>query len=1003
MADRSIKVDFKADISDLDSKMKQAGKAVQGLADSGKGISKGLNEATVSAAEMAAAHDKVGSTFLKVGAVGVASMAGIVKSSMSFEQAMSSVQAATLASAEEMDLLHDAALQAGKDTAYSATEAAAGIEELAKAGVSTADILDGGLNGALSLAAAGGIEVGEAAEAAASAMTQFSLSGSDVGHVADLLAAGAGKAQGGVREMSYALNQAGLVASGAGLSIEETVGALSAFASAGLLGSDAGTSFRSMLQHLQNPSKESARLMEQLGISLYDANGNIVGMANLAGQLQTALGGMTSAERDAAMATIFGSDAVRAANVLYQQGEQGIREWTAAVDETGYAQQQAAARMDNLAGAWEEFTGSLETLGIVAGEAVLPALTAIVNGATGVLDAFLSLPAPVTGAVMVLGSTALAAVGAVGAFMKITTAIAETRAAFETLRASEGIIGSLAGKIADLGAAAGSKSLGALKTAFGALASPIGIAATAVVGFGAALYGMYKDYAEQTEQAISSLADSFDELTGAATDATYVEVSKQALSITEEYSHVLDDVAGKLERQGKSAEEIQKLVGSQEDLVLAIMGNADAIERVNRNLETSTALYNEELSWANLIKGAYEQQSAQYAEASERAKENAQAVELAGDAAETAAQQTTGAVDPEQLLAKAFYESASAADESTSANETASDSLDKTGDAAQTATDALQTYISALHEASEAYMSTVEAEWKYQDALAAATNLVNTQEYAEASLEAQQRMREEATHALVRAGFAHIDAMQREGASADQLAAAHVGLTEDVIAAGMAMGLSADEAVAYASDLKLIPSHVKTAAEFDKWKAEGAASTYAQKIRDVPRVWTSHLYATTDQAKVDGYRNSINGIPVSKTTTIQTVYREVHQIESVGGVVSGVSNRGGIPFASGGYTGDGGKFEPAGIVHKGEYVIPADRVRQFGRAFLDQLVAGSGPGYQAGGYVEAVSSPTWSPPRPVFSLEGMAITGKLDVGGQLVDLIDGRIVRADRLAAAARR
>ncbi|MGH2165501.1 phage tail tape measure protein, partial [Enterococcus faecalis] len=75
-------------------------------------------------------------------------------------------------------------------------EAAGAIDELAKAGISTKDILGGGLKGALSLAAAGQMEVGDAAEIAATAMTQFGLKGSDVGHVADLLAAGAGKAQG---------------------------------------------------------------------------------------------------------------------------------------------------------------------------------------------------------------------------------------------------------------------------------------------------------------------------------------------------------------------------------------------------------------------------------------------------------------------------------------------------------------------------------------------------------------------------------------------------------------------------------------------------------------------------------------------------------------------------------------------------------------------------------------------------------------------------------------
>jgi TP901 family phage tail tape measure protein len=217
-------------------------------------------------------------------------------------------------------MLRKAALQAGKDTAYSATEAGKGIEELSKAGISTADILGGGLKGALSLAAAGQLDVGEAAETAATAMTQFNLKGNQVGHVADLLAAGAGKAQGSVHDMGYALKAGGLVASQMGLSIEDTTGALAAFASAGLIGSDSGTSFKSMLQALQNPSSKSAKVMKELGLNVYDAQGQFVGLTQLAGQLQARMQGLTQAQRDQAMAQIFGSDGIRAATVLYKQG-----------------------------------------------------------------------------------------------------------------------------------------------------------------------------------------------------------------------------------------------------------------------------------------------------------------------------------------------------------------------------------------------------------------------------------------------------------------------------------------------------------------------------------------------------------------------------------------------------------------------------------------------------------------------------------------------------------
>ena len=117
-------------------------------------------------------------------------------------------------------------------------------------------------------------------------MAQFKLDGDQAAHVADLLAAGAGKAQGDVSDMVLALKQAGTVSAQTGLSLEETVGALAALAEQSLLGSDAGTSFKTMLAALTPNSKKAAEAMEAYNIHAFDAQGNFVGMTALAGQLQ---------------------------------------------------------------------------------------------------------------------------------------------------------------------------------------------------------------------------------------------------------------------------------------------------------------------------------------------------------------------------------------------------------------------------------------------------------------------------------------------------------------------------------------------------------------------------------------------------------------------------------------------------------------------------------------------------------------------------------------------
>ncbi|WP_165909182.1 MULTISPECIES: phage tail tape measure protein [unclassified Rathayibacter] len=332
-----------------------------------------------------------------ISAVGLAAGAGIavaVTKFAEFDQQMSFVQAATHETAGNMDLLRQAAVDAGASTVYSATEAGGAIEELAKAGISTTDVLAGGLSGSLDLAAAGGLEVADAATIAATALTQFGLAGSDIPHVADLLAAGAGKAQGSVEDLGAALNQSGLVADQTGLTIEETTGTLAAFAAAGLTGSDAGTSFKTMLQALTPTSGEAKEKMDELGISAYDAQGNFIGMEKFAGVLANSLSGLSVEQQNAAMKTIFGADAVRAASVVFENGAEGIGTWIDAVDDSGYAADTAAQRLDNLMGDLEGLGGAFDSVMIGIGESADGGLRTIVQMATGIVQAFTNLSTP---------------------------------------------------------------------------------------------------------------------------------------------------------------------------------------------------------------------------------------------------------------------------------------------------------------------------------------------------------------------------------------------------------------------------------------------------------------------------------------------------------------------------------------------------------------------------------------------------------------------------------
>ena len=369
------------------------------------GMAKVSGESQKAATTMEAAGGKSKLITTGIAAAGVAATAlgaAAVKMAADFDASMSTVQANTGASADEMNQLRQAAIDAGADTIYSATESADAINELGKAGLSTSDILSGGLSGALNLAASDGMAVGDAAELMATTLKQFNLTGAESTQVADALAAGAGKAVGSAHDLGLALNQAGLVSNSMGISMQETTGTLAAFANAGMIGSDAGTSLKTMLQRLASPTDKAQSLMDELGINVYDANGEFIGLAGVAGQLQQGLSGMSQEQRNAALNTIFGADAVRAANVLYKEGESGIADWTDAVSESGFAAEQAAAKNNNLKGDLENLSGSFESLMISLGEGGQGPLRSLVQTLDTLVDAFSQLPAPVQQSIVLL-------------------------------------------------------------------------------------------------------------------------------------------------------------------------------------------------------------------------------------------------------------------------------------------------------------------------------------------------------------------------------------------------------------------------------------------------------------------------------------------------------------------------------------------------------------------------------------------------------------------------
>ena len=336
--------------------------------------------------------EPVGSAMKLVGAGALAAGVASVKMAGDYEQGLNIFKSVSGATAQQMAMVAAKARELGQDASLpgvSARDAANAMTELSKAGLSVNDTLAAS-KGVMSLAKAGQIDVADAATIAAQALNAFKLKGSDAGKVADVLANGANASATDIRGLSLGLQQSAAVASQFGVSLEDTVTTLGLFANRGMQGSDAGTSLKTMLISLANPSKKAANLMHQLGINAYDASGKFVGMRQLAQNLQNGLKGLSEEQKQQALATIFGTDAFRAAAFLADSAGKSYDDMSKAVGRSGAAMDLAKAQNSGFNGALDNLKSTLETVGTDIGMKLLPPLTKIIKelANSGVIEAF---------------------------------------------------------------------------------------------------------------------------------------------------------------------------------------------------------------------------------------------------------------------------------------------------------------------------------------------------------------------------------------------------------------------------------------------------------------------------------------------------------------------------------------------------------------------------------------------------------------------------------------
>lgn len=418
-----------------------------------------------------------------MGALGIAKgISESVQLEATFSKTMAQIAASTGAPKAEMAKLNDLAMQLGAQTSFSASDASGAMLELAKAGISTSDIMGGALKGTLTLAAAGSTDLGTASTIASNAMNTFGLKGGDMASIAAALAGGANASSASVESLGQALQQVGPGATNAGLTLQETVGVLSAFDAAGIKGSDAGTSLKTMLTNLVPATTTATKAFQAYGLMQYDSvnamksmrelglkpasksfedvrnamskylveqgvakegtaalakatddmmtstgamhsafvntDGSFKDITQTSEILKNKLGGLSESQRQTALTQIFGSDASRAATVLMKEGAAGIGKYVKATKDQDAAQKMAKANMSGTSGALERMRGSIETAGLSLGKFLAPMVVLIAGLVGGAATKFASL----TGFLSDHKGVAIALAAVIGALTVVTMA-----------------------------------------------------------------------------------------------------------------------------------------------------------------------------------------------------------------------------------------------------------------------------------------------------------------------------------------------------------------------------------------------------------------------------------------------------------------------------------------------------------------------------------------------------------------------------------------------------
>jgi TP901 family phage tail tape measure protein len=445
----------------------------------------------------------------------------MVKTAADFDDSMRKVAAVTGATGDQFEALRQQAIDLGASTAWSASESAAAMQYLGMAGLDTYEILEATPQ-MLSLASAGAMDLGTAADIATNVLSGFNLQISDLAHVSDVLAQAASSSNTSVEQLGHAMAYAGPVASSAGRSIEETTAAIQVMSNSGIQGTMAGTALRGALTSLLSPTKQATDILATYGLTAEDVNPEVHSLAEIIDTLGAA--GISTGD---AM-TLFGDRAGPAMLALIQSGGDGIRDYTQALEACDGAAQRMAETMEGgVGGSLRELEGAVETLSITFGDLIAEALLPVIHGVTDLANWLSSLDEGTQRVIVTTGLLAAATGPVIWGIGTLAGSVGQLISLYRTYQAS-----TIAATVATRGFSAA------------IAANPLGLAIIGVTTLGAVLLP----------------------LIASTNDATKAQ---------EEYNAVLRETA---DLAGKTTEEIEDEIETLKEREQQILANIEVIK-----------------------------------------------------------------------------------------------------------------------------------------------------------------------------------------------------------------------------------------------------------------------------------------------------------------------------------------------------------------------------------------------------------------------------------------